>query len=80
LSKFCFNFDGSIAELKGFEIKRRGKLKLVQVFQEEVFPRFLADNARLGVYDAVGTVANRWLQVIDTKGRSLTYEKPIYLI
>ena len=74
-----FNFDGSIAELKGFEIKRRGKLKLVQVFQE-VFPRFLADNDRLGVYDAVGAVANRWLQVINTKGRSLTYEKPIYLI
>lgn len=28
-----FNHDGSLAELKGFEIKRRGELKLVKVFQ-----------------------------------------------
>ena len=31
-----FNFDGSLAELKGFEIKRRGELKLIKVFQAEV--------------------------------------------
>ena len=35
-----FNFDGSLAELKGFEIKRRGELKLIKVFQAEVFERF----------------------------------------
>ena len=28
-----FNFDGSLAELKGFELKRRGELKLIKVFQ-----------------------------------------------
>ena len=33
-----FNFDGSLAELKGFEIKRRGELKLIKVFQAEVCP------------------------------------------
>lgn len=26
-----FNFDGSLAELKGFELKRRGELQLVKV-------------------------------------------------
>ncbi len=31
-----FNFDGSLAELKGFEITRRGELKLITVFQAEV--------------------------------------------
>lgn len=31
-----FNFDKSLAELKGFEIKRRGELKLIKVFQAEV--------------------------------------------
>ena len=31
-----YNFDGSIAELKGFEIKRRGELELVKRFQEQV--------------------------------------------
>jgi len=28
-----FNFDGSLAELKGFELKRRGELQLVKTFQ-----------------------------------------------
>ncbi len=28
-----FNHDGSLAELKGFELKRRGELKLIKVFQ-----------------------------------------------
>ena len=31
-----FNEDGSLAELKGFELKRRGELKLIKVFQSEV--------------------------------------------
>ena len=31
-----FNEDGSLAELKGFELKRRGELKLIKVFQAEV--------------------------------------------
>lgn len=34
-----FNFDGSLAELKGFELKRRGELKLIKVFQSEVGSR-----------------------------------------
>jgi len=36
-----FNFDGSLAELKGFEVKRRGELQLVKVFQQSVFGAFL---------------------------------------
>ena len=28
-----FNDNGTLAELKGFEIKRRGELKLIKVFQ-----------------------------------------------
>lgn len=28
-----FNHDGTLAELKGFEIKRRGELKLIKIFQ-----------------------------------------------
>lgn len=31
-----FNDDGTLAELKGFEIKRRGELKLIKVFQVRV--------------------------------------------
>lgn len=36
-----FAEDGSLSELKGFEIKRRGELKLIKIFQEQVFKRFL---------------------------------------
>lgn len=32
-----FNDDGTLAELKGFEIKRRGELKLIKVFQVTSF-------------------------------------------
>ena len=28
-----FNFDGSLAELKGFEVKRNGELQLIKIFQ-----------------------------------------------
>ncbi len=30
-----YNFDGSIAEVKGFELKRRGELKILKIFQED---------------------------------------------
>jgi DNA polymerase epsilon subunit 1 len=62
-----FNFDGSLAELKGFEIKRRGELKLIKVFQAEVFERFLAGSSLAECYAAVGAVANRWLDMLDTQ-------------
>lgn len=38
-----FNFDGSLAELKGFEVKRRGELELIKIFQSSVFEAFLKD-------------------------------------
>lgn len=37
-----FNDDGTLAELKGFEIKRRGELKLIKVFQVDLFPHAVA--------------------------------------
>ena len=30
-----FNEDGSLAELKGFEVKRRGELQLIKIFQSK---------------------------------------------
>ncbi|KAJ4448291.1 hypothetical protein ANN_10305 [Periplaneta americana] len=35
-----FNHDGSLAELKGFEVKRRGELQLIKIFQSSVFEAF----------------------------------------
>eukprot|EP00892_Ulva_mutabilis_P006158 jgi/Ulvmu1/3914/UM018_0137.1 len=66
-----FNFDGSLAELKGFEIKRRGELKLIKAFQAEVFDHFLQGTGLDGCYDAVASVADRWLDLLDTRGMDL---------
>ena len=62
-----FNEDGSLAELKGFELKRRGELKLIKVFQAEVFDQFLQGETLKECYSAVAAVANRWLDLLDTQ-------------
>jgi DNA polymerase epsilon subunit 1 len=72
-----FNFDGSLAELKGFELKRRGELKLIKVFQSEVFDQFLLGSDLKSCYDAVAAVANRWIDMLDTKGKDLTDQELI---
>lgn len=64
-----FNFDGSLAELKGFELKRRGELKLIKVFQGEIFNQFLRGDTLHECYQAVAGVANRWLDMLDTRVR-----------
>ncbi|KAG0453679.1 hypothetical protein HPP92_024983 [Vanilla planifolia] len=63
-----FNHDGNLAELKGFEIKRRGELKLIKVFQAEVFDKFLQGSTLEECYAAVAAVANRWLDLLDSQG------------
>jgi DNA polymerase epsilon subunit 1 len=63
-----FNHEGKMTEVKGFEIKRRGELQIVKIFQEQVFKRFL-DGANLQeCYDSCGTVAREWYEILDTKG------------
>ena len=64
-----FNDDGSLAELKGFEVKRRGELKIIKVFQEEVFKMFLEGSTLFECYESVATVANRWLDLLFTRGK-----------
>ncbi|CAF4307198.1 unnamed protein product, partial [Rotaria sordida] len=40
--RYCiFNMDGTIAELKGFEVKPNGELQLIKIFQASVFEAFL---------------------------------------
>jgi len=67
-----FDFDGSLAELKGFELKRRGELELIKKFQAEVFDRFLDGTTLTECYQSVGQVAQRWLDVIYSKGKDLS--------
>lgn len=55
-----FNEDGSLAELKGFEIKRNGELKLIKVFQAAVFDSFLLGTTLEEMYSCVAAVADHW--------------------
>ncbi|KAI0015820.1 DNA polymerase family B [Xylariomycetidae sp. FL0641] len=75
-----FNDDGSLAELKGFEVKRRGELKLIKIFQQQIFKFFLEGNTLAECYGAVAKVANKWLDVLYSKGSTLADEEFIDLI
>ncbi|KAI4373579.1 hypothetical protein MLD38_011693 [Melastoma candidum] len=66
-----FNDDGTLAELKGFEIKRRGELKLIKVFQAELFDKFLHGSTLEECYAAVASVADRWLDLLDNQGKDI---------
>lgn len=75
-----FNHDGTLAELKGFEIKRRGELKLIKIFQSQIFKFFLDGTTLEETYGAVAKVANKWLDVLDSHGSTLSDEELIDLI
>ena len=75
-----FNHDGSLAELKGFEVKRRGELKLIKNFQAQIFKFFLEGTTLTETYGAVANVANRWLDILDSRGATLADEELIDLI
>ncbi|OAA65284.1 DNA polymerase catalytic subunit a [Niveomyces insectorum RCEF 264] len=75
-----FNDDGSLAELKGFEVKRRGELKLIKIFQQQIFKFFLEGTTLTECYGAVAKVANRWLDVLHSKGATLADEELMELI
>lgn len=66
-----FNFDGSLAELKGFEVKRRGELQLIKIFQSSVFESFLKGNTLEECYKSVAKVADYWLDVLYSKGADM---------
>jgi DNA polymerase epsilon subunit 1 len=75
-----FNDDGSLAELKGFEVKRRGELQLIKIFQSQIFEKFLLGTTTQECYAAVAEVADRWLDVLFTQAESLEDEELVELI
>lgn len=75
-----FNYDNTVAELKGFELKRRGELELVKLFQSQVFEKFLAGSTLEDCYDAVGRVANQWLDILDNQGVDMEDSELLELI
>ncbi|KAK0199787.1 hypothetical protein DFS33DRAFT_1388090 [Desarmillaria ectypa] len=75
-----FNDDGSLAELKGFEVKRRGELQLIKIFQSQIFEKFLLGTTTQECYTAVAEVADQWLDVLFSKAESLDDEELVELI
>lgn len=75
-----FNDDGSLAELKGFEVKRRGELQLIKIFQSQIFEKFLRGTTTQECYAAVAEIADRWLDVLFSKAESLSDDELVELI
>lgn len=75
-----FNDDGSLAELKGFEVKRRGELQLIKIFQSQLFEKFLLGSTTQECYAFVAQIANQWLDVLDSRAKDLTDEELVELI
>eukprot|EP00900_Chrysochromulina_parva_P027266 jgi/Chrpa1/9173/Chrysochromulina_OHIO_Genome00022984-RA len=80
-----FELDGKLAELKGFELKRRGELKLIKVFQTEVFGEgsdspFLKGEDLASCYAKVAEVADRWVDVLDSRGADMEDEELLELV
>lgn len=75
-----FNDDGSLAELKGFEVKRRGELQLIKIFQSQIFEKFLLGTTTQECYGAVAEVADQWLDVLYSKAENLSDDELVELI
>ena len=79
--RYCvFNMDGSIAELKGFEVKRNGELQLIKIFQASVFDAFLKGTTLEECYNHVATIADYWLDVLYSHAKDITDKELFELI
>lgn len=75
-----FNFEGKITEIKGFEIKRRGELGIVKVFQSEIFGRFLEGASLKELYGACAQTAKKWVAIIKSRAERLSEAEVIELL
>jgi len=78
-----FALDGTLSEVKGFELKRRGELQLVKAFQQELFgpgTPFLKGGDLAGCYAAAGACAARWLELLDRRGAGVPDDELLGLL
>jgi len=59
--------------MQGFEVKRRGELHLIKIFQSSVFEAFLKGSTLEECYSAVAHVADYWLDVLFSKVASCCF-------
>ena len=57
-----------LGELKGFEMKRRGELRILKEFQENVFDRFMLGNSLTESYASASLVARKTLEILLNQG------------
>ncbi|KAK6054966.1 DNA polymerase family B [Cooperia oncophora] len=67
-----FNLDGSLAELKGFEVKRRGELNIIKHFQSDLSCSLSFVERPAEVYESASREADYWLDVLFSKGGTLS--------
>lgn len=75
-----FDLAGNLSELKGFELKRRGELKIIKSFQTRVFSQFLKGESLNDAYSHAAKIANTYLDIIYARGSFLTDQQLISLI
>ncbi|SBT37586.1 DNA polymerase epsilon, catalytic subunit a, putative [Plasmodium ovale wallikeri] len=73
-----FNDKYKISELKGFEIKRRGELRIIQKFQSEIFNHFLKGKTKEESYYYASLTANKWKNLIDTKAIDIDNDDELF--
>ncbi|CAF3036140.1 unnamed protein product [Rotaria sp. Silwood2] len=79
--RYCvFNMDGTIAELKGFEVKRNGELQLIKIFQASVFEAFLKGTTLEECYNHVATIADYWLDMLYSHAKDISDKELFELI
>lgn len=62
-----------MVSMLSFEVKRRGELQLIKIFQGSVFESFLKGDTLEKCYESVATVANYWLDVLYNKVRTRNF-------
>jgi len=75
-----FEFCGKVAELKGFELKRRGELQIVKDFQATIFSNkspWLYGGSLKDAYKAVADIAHDHLRILNDHGGDLETEELI---
>ena len=66
-----YHHDNSISELKGFEVKRRGELQMIQNFQRELFRAYTDGHTKQQAFEAAAATAKRWIILIRTKAKAI---------
>ena len=64
-----------MSELKGFELKRRGELKIIKIFQADVFQQFLKGENLKECYAECAVVAKRWYSILQLHGKGISDEE-----